>query len=102
MRRRHQNDSRDLIMIFNRRHQRRLVAPLLTRPKPIEQPENQAMLSLTPQEKRLYAFEELPGVREKLYLIGRRHNAGQYFAIAAEANFTCRICASHRRGDRAG
>ena len=62
MRRRHQNDSRDLITIFNRRHQRRLSTPLLTRSKPIEQPQDQAMLSLAPQEKRLNAFEKLSGI----------------------------------------
>ena len=62
MRRRHQNNGRNLIMIFNQRHQRRLCPPLLARPKPIEQPEDQAMLSLAPQEKRLNAFEELAGI----------------------------------------
>ena len=59
-----ERDGRDLIMIFNRRHQRRLVTPLLTRPKPIEQAQDQAMLSLTPQEKRLNTFEELSGAEK--------------------------------------
>jgi hypothetical protein len=49
-------------MIFNQRHQRRFCPPLLASPKPIEQPEDQAMLSLAPQEKRLNAFKELTGI----------------------------------------
>ena len=62
MRRRHQNDGRDLIVIFNRCHQRRRGAKLLASSKPIEQTEDQAVLSLARQEKRLNAFEELTGI----------------------------------------
>ena len=71
VRRRHQGDCRDLIMIFNQRHQRRLCPPLLARPKPVEEPEDQAMLSLALQEKRLNAFKELARIRKEFYLIGQ-------------------------------
>ena len=62
VRRSHQSDGRNLIVIFNQRHQRRLCPPLLARPKPVEQPEDQAMLSFALQEKRLNALEELAGM----------------------------------------
>jgi hypothetical protein len=62
MRRRHQRDRRNLIAVFDKCHQRRLPAKLLAPSKAIEKTQDQAMLSLAPQEKGLNAFEKLFGV----------------------------------------
>ncbi|MGC2442113.1 hypothetical protein [Candidatus Binatus sp.] len=51
------------------------------------------MLRLTPQEKRLNAFEELAGIRKESKLIARAHNAEQYFSTVADANINGRTCA---------
>ncbi|MGC1192797.1 hypothetical protein [Candidatus Binatus sp.] len=51
------------------------------------------MLRLTPQEKRLNAFEELAGIRKESKMIARAHNAEQYFSTVADANINGRTCA---------
>ena len=46
VRRRHQGDGHNLAVLFGERHKGRRRAPLLARDKPVEQPQDQAMLSL--------------------------------------------------------
>ncbi len=60
-------------MLFGGYHERLCRTPLLTRPKAVEKTQDQAMLTLTPQEKRLNAFKEFAGISREFYLNVRRH-----------------------------
>jgi hypothetical protein len=62
MRRRHQDDGRDLVALFCHRHQWRRCTPLLAGAKSVEKTQDQAMLSLAIQKKRLNALKELSSI----------------------------------------
>src|SRR5579862_3110935 len=86
-RRRPQDDGGNLIAFFDRCHQPRSVAKLFARSKSVEQAEYQTVLSFALQEKRLNACQELPRIREELYLVGRNHNAETVFRDRSGGKF---------------
>ncbi len=77
VRRRHQDDASDLAVLFGHRHQRRRRAPLRARSKPVEKAEDQAVLGLASQQKRLNALKELASIRKEFHLNGQSNSPEQ-------------------------